>query len=377
MTGLRKTFLPRILLGMILGFFPSWSWSQIAAEGYVVSDPTGEHFRTIQGQADLILDHRTLDRFEVWGPEGLGLWLAKNQIPHSSADVRSKSGLRSLNYPTPEAIEKKLKTLAEKHKDTARLFSIGKSVEGRDLWVMKVSRNVSVDDSRPEFKFIANMHGDEIVGRELMVKLLEKLLTQDGKNSRVTALLNEIQIYIMPSMNPDGALAQRRGNAKFVDLNRNFPEYVYGDENSPLGRAPETQAVMNWQAQRKFQLSANFHGGAEVVNYPWDALDEAHPMEAWIKNLSIKYAADTVYMAQSEEFAQGVTRGFTWYPVYGGMQDWSDRFYRDLQVTIELSEDKWPDYEKVETYWKSNEEALLGYIEAVQQVPPRSIQRRL
>jgi hypothetical protein len=57
----------------------------------------------------------------------------------------------------------------------AQMFSIGKSHQGRDLWVVKISDNVQVDEVEPEFKYISSMHGDEITGRELMVFLIEDL----------------------------------------------------------------------------------------------------------------------------------------------------------------------------------------------------------
>ena len=118
------------------------------------------------------------------------------------------------------------------------------------------------------------MHGDEIVGRELMVLLL-KYLTSEYKtnNERIVNLINTTEIYIIPSMNPDGALRRTRGNGDWVDLNRDFPDFTTRDnENSPHGREMETRSVMEWQKSRNFSLSANFHGGAEVVNYPWDTI---------------------------------------------------------------------------------------------------------
>ena len=56
------------------------------------------------------------------------------------------------------------------------------------------------------------MHGDEIVGRELMVLLIEELLTRyKSQDPKVTNLINNTEIFIVPSMNPDGALNRRRG----------------------------------------------------------------------------------------------------------------------------------------------------------------------
>ena len=54
-----------------------------------------------------------------------------------------------------------------------------------------------------------------------------------------------------------------------IDLNRNFPDYLGAALPSSV-RAPETSAIMTWIHTVPFVLSANYHGGAFIINVPFD-----------------------------------------------------------------------------------------------------------
>ena len=341
--------------------------------GVFVLDQHQKHFSHLNKNREFVVDHKSTKGYELYGPRGLRKYLDQMSIPYfellEGELTSNKNKAIFEGYPTPLQIEKSLKQFAVKYPSIMKLFSIGKSIQNRDLWMVKLSDNVHDDEIETEVKYIANMHGNEIVGRELMVLLIKDLLeAYTNGDIRIRELLNNNEVYIMPTMNPDGSKEKRRGNAKYTDLNRDFPDFTTRDnQNSPNGRDLETQAVMKFQAQRNFALSANFHGGTKVVNYPWDTTSNIFPMDKLVKTLSVEYASENQDMRNSRRFKQGVVNGYDWYEVDGGMQDWSYKWHGDLQVTIELSHNKWPDYSGMDGYYKENRESLVRYLERVSQ----------
>ncbi len=349
--------------------------TDIVQEGHYLFDANKKLIKIIQSQGDLTIDHVGKHGYEVYGPNGLGIWLNEiaNQHQISIMNLEDQHDHEAMekvfaNYPSPAEIEQKLLELQASYPSFLKVFSIGKSGNGQDIFAVKLSDNVDTDELEPEFKYIANMHGDEIVGRELMILLIEDLAKKYASgDSQTKSLIDNTEIYIIPSMNPDGAESRRRGNARWSDLNRNFPDFTTDNRNTPSGRQPETQAIMSFQASRNFALSANFHGGTECVNYPWDTTGDDFPLLEMVKNLSNEYAQDVPGMKNSTEFPGGITNGYDWYEVDGGMQDWSYHWYGDLQVTIELSHQKWPNYSTIPQYFNWNKNSMVRYISRIHQ----------
>ena len=269
---------------------------------------------------------------------------------------------RDISYHTHETVTSELQELADRYPQIAKLYSIGKSVENRDLWVIKISDNVDQDEPEPEVKYVSTMHGDEVVGQEMMIYLVRHLLENYGKESWITQLVNDLEIWIMPNMNPDGTYYKRRYNAKWIDLNRNFPDVEDDISNDPTGRAQETQLMMKFTAAHNFCISINFHGGAVVANYAWDTMPGDAPDVKLIKHLALGYSQRNAPMYSSTSFPQGITNGYDWYEVDGGMQDWNYNWHNDLELTLELSQRKWPDASTLPQYWEDNRESLLWFL---------------
>lgn len=111
----------------------------------------------------------------------------------------------SQKYTSSKELEKLFEQLQKSYPELAKVYSIGKSVQGRSLLVLQITKDVGLShETRPAVKYVANMHGDEAVGRELVIDLAKYLLTEYGKDERVTKLVDNTDIHLMPSLNPDG-----------------------------------------------------------------------------------------------------------------------------------------------------------------------------
>lgn len=279
-------------------------------------------------------------------------------------------------YPTYDAYVIMMNGFAENYPDLCQLHEIGTTVNGRKLLGVKISDNVNIKESEPEFFFTSTMHGDEVTGYILMLRLIDYLLSNYGVLPEVTRLVDSIEIWINPNANPDGTYFSGnqtvagaiRYNANFVDLNRNFPDpdTLWGDHPDGNAWQPETMAMMQFMQNHNFVFSANYHGGAEVLNYPWDTWSRSHPDEEWFEYVSHQYADTVKKYGGSSYFSNvspdGVTNGYDWYPIAGGRQDYTTYFCNGREITIEVSSVKMPAAELLPDYWNYNYIAMLDYI---------------
>nr|XP_046190060.1 carboxypeptidase M-like isoform X1 [Oncorhynchus gorbuscha] len=271
--------------------------------------------------------------------------------------------------------------------DFTHLHSIGKSVEGRDLWVLILGKNPAEHRMGiPEFKYVGNMHGNEVVGRVLLLQLIDHLTRGYLSDPLVTRLLNSTRVHILVSMNPDGfesssrdcMYSQGRFNKNGIDLNRNFPD-AFSKKESGMTEM-EVRAIMDWLKTESFVLSANLHGGAVVASYPYDNSNGGSELQSGssvapdndvLIQLAKTYSYTHSQMHKgdhcydSKDFMEGITNGYYWYPLPGGMQDYNYVWGQCLEITLELSCCKYPPESDLPGLWDANRAALLAYMQQV------------
>ena len=230
------------------------------------------------------------------------------------------------NYHSYTSIVSTLNAYKAQFPDKVYLYSIGKSVQNRDMLVIAIAdsqpdKHITL---RPEAKYIGNMHGNEVPSKEILLHLIDYMLNNQSADPSVDYVMKNTRLHLLVTMNPDGlemstvgdcSSVQGRYNANGFDLNRNFPDLFMCNTAT---HQPETQAVMNWLESTQFVLSANFHGGAVVANYPYDNTangDSVYSLSndndvfiSLAKNYSYNNLAMRSYLC-GDSFADGITNG--------------------------------------------------------------------
>ncbi|MEA3475873.1 MAG: M14 family zinc carboxypeptidase [Candidatus Cloacimonadota bacterium] len=281
-------------------------------------------------------------------------------------------------YPIYDVYLEMMCLFGENYPDICRIDTVGYSQQGREILFAKISDNVDVEENEPEFMYTAQMHGDELVTYIMMLRLIDYLLTNYGTDTQVTNLVDNIEIWINPLANPDGTYhggnntvsGAQRCLANGVDPNRNFPDPEDGPHPDGHPWAQETIIMMDFADSHSFVHSANFHSGAEVVNYPWDTWPRLHADDDWYQVISHEYA-DTVHANSPSGYMNpywsdnGITNGYAWYTIAGGRQDYMNYFQGCREVTLELSNVKMLSSDQLPAHWNYNKHSFLNYIDNV------------
>lgn len=249
------------------------------------------------------------------------------------------------------------------------LMDLGTLSSGRKI--MGVRLNNGSPEGKPKFLYSSTIHGDETTGWILMLRLIDELCT--STDPRIVNLIDNLDIFIFPNTNPDGTYYRgnnsvtgaRRYNANGVDMNRNYPD-PHGSAH-PDGKPyqSETQWLMQLAMDYPFVMAANYHGGSEVVNYPWDNTHTLHADDDWWQYVSREYAdlAQSVNSNYMNDLDNGITNGAQWYMIGGGRQDYMNGYRQCREVTIECSTTKKPQGSQLPNFWNYNHNSMLTYME--------------
>lgn len=203
--------------------------------------------------------------------------------------------LRDSNYHNYAEMVADIQAVAAAHPSTVRLFSIGKSFQGRELWAARISNDAADNLSEPGVLYVGMHHGREHISLEVVLGLLH--LFAESTDPAVQSLVNTRQIYIVFNLNPDGAEYDIAGdvyaswrknrqptpgtNKIGTDLNRNY-EYRWGGRGSS-GKpgsstyrgpapwsAPEAARLRDFVvAHSNIRTAISYHSYGSLILYPY------------------------------------------------------------------------------------------------------------
>lgn len=205
-------------------------------------------------------------------------------------------------YHTYDEVNAELQQATTDHADIAAVNSIGKSVEGKDLNMIKISDNAAQDEDEPEVLFNCNQHAREHLTTEMCMHIVQRFTDGYADDPKIKEVVDNKEIWVIPMVNPDGSMYDIEGgeykmwrknrDGEGTDLNRNW-DYKWGccggSDEDPAGEtyrgeagfsAPETKALSDWVASRNIngaqQIKAHidFHTYSELVLWPFGHTDE-------------------------------------------------------------------------------------------------------
>jgi carboxypeptidase T len=347
------------------------------------NDITVEHYHgNIKEGIVLVLNQKELNRlkfagmsFEIKIPD-MNEYYLNRQTPSIFEMQKSISILQNDNiagfgfgsmggYYTYDEIIRKLDSMRIQYPNiiTAK-FSIGPTVENRQIYAVKISDNPDVNESATEapIYFDALHHAREPQSMACMMYYIYWLLENYGTNPEATYLLNNREIFFVPVMNVDGYVynqttnpngggnwrKNRRNNGAGnfgIDLNRNY-DYGWGENsgssNDPSSETyrgpsaasePETQAVKLFLAQINPKISFTMHSAAGRYLNPYGYNDSAIKYEVY-SEFSSDFAASNNYLYGTvkemlDYYSSGTTRDYLhsngtycWTPEVGGTGFW-------------------------------------------------------
>lgn len=306
-------------------------------------------------------------------------------------------------YPTYSEYAKQMQQFETDNPTIVDMFSIGKTEEGdKDILFVKITDNVNENEQEPKILLTSSMHGDELTGYPMMLTLIDYIIKayqteKHPDHDKIKNLVDNTEIWINPNANPDGTyhgcdnnksvVNARRENANNVDLNRNYPDNKYGAHPDDNNYQKETLHFLELAENNHFVLSANLHGGAELINYPFDNTltnEYTHPDGNWFEFVAYEYAstaqkdANSItagltqqkkhsnYMFSDEDYhiypSPGVTHGAEWYLINGSRQDFMNYYHQCKEITIELSNVKIVPESELAHYWHYNKNALINFL---------------
>ncbi len=314
------------------------------------------------------------------------------------------------NYHDYTEMANETAAIAAANPSFVQRFSLGTTYQGRQIWALKISDNVGVDEAEPEVLFTHNQHAREHLTVEMAMYTLNNIVAgYTSGDTRVQAIVNTRELWLVPSMNPDGAefdvatgsyalwRKNRQPNgsgstAVGTDLNRNYG-FQWGCCGGSSGTfssetyrgaaafsAPETQRVRDFVNSRvvggvqQIKTAIDFHTYSELVLWPYGYTTA---------NTAPGLTADDQAALSTLGVSMASTNGYTpeqssdLYITDGSIDDWLWGVHKIFGYTFEMypttsNPGFYPPDEVIPAQTSRNREAMLALLE-ISDCPYRAI----
>jgi len=317
------------------------------------------------------------------------LILLTSSVATATEFPAGKTGYHSYTEVTAEVA-----AVAAAHPDIVERFSIGKSFQGRELWAVKISDNVNVDEAEPEVMFDGTHHANEHMGTEMTLRIMHWLVDGYGHDARITNIVDTREIWIVFLVNPDGAEFDISGgrfhfwrknrqptpgtSSIGTDLNRNY-DYRWGGggrtSSNPQAityrgpfafSSPEARAMRDFLASRvvngrqQIRAAITFHESGRLVMWPYGYTLTDVPSDMTTQDHSA-LAIIGRHMAATNGYRPEQASDL--YISSGTSRDHAYGVYRIFSYTFELSVVDYPDDSLIASETGRNREAALYLME--------------
>lgn len=273
---------------------------------------------------------------------------------HSQSLLNSKDEWHSYQeiIDLADSLVQEFPAICEKH-------VFGTSMGGRQLAALKISDNVSTDESEAEVFFDGGIHGDEYPAAENVIRFARDICIAYDTDPDITFLIDNREIWLYLMVNPDGRVNIIRYNNNGVDLNRDWG-FMWDGAGSSTGAFSqvESKALRSCVFGNQFVVHTTYHAGTEYISCPWSYRPDTPADMSHILQLCGVYASSSLYT--NIDYGQGYSG---MYAINGSTKDSNYGLQGAISWSMEISYDKMPSNSQITPYYNKNYPAMLAMIE--------------
>ena len=283
-------------------------------------------------------------------------------IPENRKILAVQGGVNG-DFHSYAELERDMMALADAYPELAQVIDIGDSLEARNIYAIRISNNVGIQESEASVIFLGGHHAREWISVEVPYLFAKYLVENYDTNPEIRRLVDNCDIWIVPLVNPDGLEysihfyrywrknMRDNGDGTYgVDLNRNYGyKWGWDDTGSSPSTAsevyrgphpfsePESQTIRDLFGQQNFQALVSYHSYSQLILYPWGYTEAASENEDLLFEIAEKMSQ--LMEPVNGRYYKADRAGAGLYLTNGDTTDWSFGEYGIPSFTIELPPD--------------------------------------